>query len=237
MKIKLTIIRNYFILTCILFSTSITAQINSGTELRPYIEVTGSADMEIVPDEIYINIVIREKYINKEKITIESQEEKLKKYLKEIGIDLNDLYLADANADYVKIRRKTKDVLTKKEYTLKVGSAKILGQVFQQLDKLEITDAYISRVHHSKLDSLKKQVKILAIKAAKNKADYLLNALGKKSGDPLIVQDNERGVTPYYANARVMSMESQDKASGQEDDLEFKKIKIEEFIFVRFAIQ
>ena len=31
------------------------------TEEKPNIEVTGSAEIELVPDEIYINIVLREK--------------------------------------------------------------------------------------------------------------------------------------------------------------------------------
>jgi hypothetical protein len=126
-----------------------------------YIEVTGSADQEVIPDEIYINIIIQEKYINKEKVTIESQEEKLRTSLKEIGVDLKNLYLSDANADYIKVKWRTKDVLTKKDYTLKVSNATIVGQVFQQLDKLDITDAFIAKVNYSKLDSLKKEVKIL----------------------------------------------------------------------------
>ena len=50
----------------------------SKTEEQPYIEVTGTAEKEVTPDEIYIGIIIREKYVNKVKVTIEEQEEKLK---------------------------------------------------------------------------------------------------------------------------------------------------------------
>jgi len=120
------------------------------TEEQPYIEITGTAEKEVVPDEIYIGIIIREKYVNKVKVTIEEQEEKLKNAVKSLGIDLTNLYLSDANADYVKIRWQKKDVLTKKDYTLKVSNATTVGQVFLELEKLEITDAYISRVNHSK---------------------------------------------------------------------------------------
>jgi hypothetical protein len=87
----------------------------------PYIEVDGTAEKEVVPDEIYIGIIIHEKYVNKVKITIEEQEEKLKSGIKSLGIDLENLYLSDANADYVKVRWQKKDVLTMKEYTLKVS--------------------------------------------------------------------------------------------------------------------
>ena len=159
-----------FLLTTILTF----GQINSTkTEEQPYIEVIGTAEKEVVPDEIYIGIIIREKYVNKVKVTIEEQEEKLKSTVKSLGIDLTNLYLSDANADYVKIRWQKKDVLTKKDYTLKVSDATSVGQMFQELEKLEITDAFISRVGHSKIDSLRREVKIMAIKSAKDKADYL----------------------------------------------------------------
>jgi len=215
-------------------------------EEKPYIEVTGSADQEVIPDEIYINIIIREKYVNKEKVTIESQEEKLKTCLKDIGVDIKNLYLSDANADYVKVKWRTKDVLTKKDYTLKVSNATTVGQVFQQLDKLEITEAYIAKVDHSKLDSLKKEVKILAIKAAKNKADYLLTAIGEQTVKPLIVQERENDTTPSSgSNIRggrsegvyyyVPLVDPSDK--NKEGELQFQKIKIEAFIYVKFAIK
>lgn len=237
-----------FFLIVVAFTTTINAfgQTKVDCEEKPYIEVTGSADHEVIPDEIYINIVIREKYVNKEKVTIESQEEKLKTFLKVIGVDIKNLYLSDVNADYVKVKWRTKDVLTKKDYTLKVATAATVGQVFQQLDQLEITDAFIAKVNHSKLDSLKKEVKVLAIKAAKIKADYLLMAIGEQVGKPLIVQERETEITPlsgvnvaggrsgilYFSTPEVES-DSNDK----KEELQFTKIKIESFIYVKFAIK
>jgi len=216
------------------------------TEEQPYIEVTGTAENEVIPDEIYIRIIIKERYVNKVKVTIEEQEEKLKAVVKSLGIDLTNLYLSDANADFVKVNWRTKDLLTKKDYTLIVTNATIVGKVFQQLDELEITDAFISKVNHSKLDSLKKEVKILAIKAAKNKADYLLTAIGEQAGKPLIVKERENEIKPtsgiYGRGSR--SNETAKYVDGlrvydsyTEDELQFKKIKIEAFIYVKFAIK
>lgn len=237
-----------FVLIVVALTTTINAfgQTKVDCEEKPYIEVTGSADHEVIPDEIYINIVFREKYVNKEKVTIESQEEKLKTFLKVIGVDIKNLYLSDVNADYVKVKWRTKDVLTKKDYTLKVATAATVGQVFQQLDQLEITDAFIAKVNHSKLDSLKKEVKVLAIKAAKIKADYLLMAIGEQVGKPLIVQERETEITPlsdvnvvggrsgilYFSTPEVES-DSNDK----KEELQFTKLKIESFIYVKFAIK
>jgi len=220
------------------------SQSKTDLEEKPYIEVTGTSEKLVVPDEIYVKIVIREKYVGKEKITIESQEGKLKAGLNEIGIDLQNLSLADANADYVRVKLWSKDVLTRNEYLLKVSTATILGKVFQKLDQLEITDAFIIRVEYSKIDSLKKEVKILAIKAAKEKADYLLQAIGEQAGKPLIIQEsNVSSINSSTGNVRSSRSESisyyvdGNKSKDKEPELEFQKIKVASSIYVKFQIK
>jgi len=214
------------------------------TNEEPYIEVTGSAEKEVIPDEIYIGITIREKYLNKVKVTIGEQEEKLKNTIQLLGIDMANLTLTDANADYVKIHWKNKDVLTKKDYTLKVSNATTVGQVFQELDKLEITDAFISSVNHSKMDSLRKEIKIAAIKAAKNKADYLLTAIGEQTGKPLIIKETVENNSSSNVNFRgSRSNETYYYIDGikvkdsDENEIQFQKIKIQSSIYVKFSIK
>jgi uncharacterized protein YggE len=218
----------------------------TNTEEQPYIEVTGTAEKEVVPDEIYIGIVIREKYVNKVKVTIEEQEEKLKSAVKSLGIDLTYLYLSDVNADYVKVSWQKKDVLTKKDYTLKVSNATTVGQVFLELEKLEITDAYISRVNHSQIDSLRKEVRIQAIKAAKDKADYLLTAIGEQTGQPLIIKENEIipnqaitnvNVRGSLSNSTVYYVDGLKMKSEDNNEIQFQKIKIQTTIYVKFLIK
>ncbi len=214
------------------------------TEEQPYIEVTGSAEKEVIPDEIFIQIIIRERYVNRTKVTIEEQEEKLKNSVKSIGIDLTNLYLSDANADYVKISWQKKDVLTKKDYTLKVTNAMTVGQVFQDLEKLEITDASISKVSHSKIDSLRKEVRIMAIKAAKEKADYLLAAIGEQTGKPLIITENTQ--TIYREEISRMPARNVNSIStggvpagygDMENEIQFQKIKLTSSIYTKFSIK
>jgi uncharacterized protein len=207
----------------------------------PYIEVTGTAEKDLIPDEIYIGITIREKYEGKKKVTIEDQEEKLITIIKTLGIDLKNLYLSDANADKVKIRFQKNDILTKKDYTLKVSNATTVGQIFFELEKLEITDANIVKVSHSQMDSLRKEVKILAIKAAKNKADYLLNAIGEQTGKPLLIRENEISTYRTLSNVNTINInenESFDNLKNKEDDeIQFSKIKIQSSIYVKFSIK
>ena len=244
---KMNKIKQLFTIAFLLTTILTSGQTNTPkTEEQPYIEVTGTAEKEVVPDEIYIGIIIREKYVNKVKVTIEEQEEKLKNAIKSLGIDLTNLYLSDANADFVKFRWQKKDVLTKKEYTLKVSDATTAGQIFQELEKLEITDAYISGVSHSKLDSLTVEVKIMAIKAAKNKADYLLAAIGEQTGKPLIIKETEtmplsnisavniRGARSGEEFYYVDGVKVRDK---ENDEIQFQKIKLKTSIYIKFSIK
>jgi uncharacterized protein len=235
------ILRNAFLLISLTITSFVYGQAKTDMEEKPYIIVTGTAEQEIVPDEIYISITIREKYENKEKISIEVQEDKLKTALKEINIDLKNLFLSDANADYVKVKWKTKDVLTKKEFILKVTNATTVGEVFQQLEKIAITDADVAKVNHSKIDSLKKEVRIMAIKAAKAKADYLLAAIGEQTGKPLVVQENDNA-NHEMSMLNVRGSRSFDKeyyVDGQKvnDEIQFQKIKIQSSIYVKFSIK
>lgn len=236
----------YFIATVliILINTTSRAQTTSTkSDNQPYIEVNGTAEKEVVPDEIFISITLREKYVDKTKITIDIQEESLINALKNIGIDLSNLYLSDANADYVKVYWQKKDVLTRKDYTLKVSNATAVGNVFIELDKIKITDAYVAKVNHSKIDSLKKDVKIKAIQSAKDKADYLLQAIGEKTGKPIIVKENEvpmmfnDGSSVRKLNS-VTIISERDKLEDKLDtDIQFNKILVTSNIYVKFLIQ
>jgi len=239
-KLKYLLTVSFLLTTVMTFGQTNT----QNADERPYIEVTGTAEKEVIPDEIYIGIIIREKYENKVKVTIEEQEEKLKNAIKALGIDLTNLYLSDANADYVKVRWQKKDVLTKKDYTLKVSTATTVGQVFQELEKLEITDASISKVSHSKLDSLRKEVKIMAIKAAKDKADYLLTAIGEQTGKPLVIKENEIIANQQFVNVRgsrssetEYNFDDMKIKSLDNSEIQFQKIKIQTSIYVKFSIK
>jgi uncharacterized protein YggE len=240
--------RIMLVVLLLISTTSYSQVIPSQQEEKPYIEVLGTAETDVIPDEIYVSITIRERFVNKVKISIEEQEEKLKIAIKGLGVDLYSLSLSDANADYVRVRYMKKDLLTKKEYTIKLTNATSVGQLFLELDKLEITDAFISKVDHSKKDSLQKDVNIKAIKVAKAKADYLLNAIGEQTGKPLLIRETEitpaRNTNQEYLNVRgSRSNISEYYVDGvkvdsiEKNEIQFRKIKFRTSIYIKFAIK
>src|SRR6476660_3411995 len=114
-------------IACLVFAL---AQSQIAENQKPFIEVTGTGEIEIVPDEIYVTIMLKE---SKEKESLAKQEEALQKNIKELGIDPKNLTLNSADADYAKFRTFKKEVILTKTYILKLSSAAMLTQVYERL--------------------------------------------------------------------------------------------------------
>ena len=151
-------------------------------ESSPYIQVSGEAEKEVIPDEIYLQFTLQEHYDGKNKVQLDDLEKELKQLLRKNDFNLENLTLADANADYITIKRKKKDVLASKDFEAKVETTGQLTNVWNILDEVQAQNAYVSRVDHSQMEELKKEVKIMAVKNAKEKATYLLSAVDEKVG-------------------------------------------------------
>ena len=220
------------------------AQVATVLHEKSYIEVEGSADTLVVPDMIYLKIEIDERIDGKTKISIEDQEEEMKKTLIANGISLEDLSLSDANTDIVQVKWK-KQVLSISNYLLKVSSAKEVAMVFEKLNEIKINNIYIEKVNHTKYDAIVKEIEIKAMKDAKHRADYLLHAIGETTGKSLIVRHN---INPYpYPFPVMRTMAAPNSIQLDENgnsltknerlDIQFSKIKIASNIYVKFEVK
>jgi len=205
----------------------------------PYIEVVGTAEKTVIPDEIYLAINLHEHYEGKNKVGIEKQEKNLKSELADAGIPLDQLSLSDAQGAYVKVKWGKKDVLNQKEFILMLNTAQEVGVVFGILDELNIEDASIYKVDHSDIENLKKEVKIEAIKAAKEKAFYLLEAIGQKPGKALVIyEDNPVYVSNIRGNVAGVYQDSDSGSKSKSDyDIQFEKIIIRSSIYMKYSIE
>ncbi len=231
----------FFLLTALSLGVAAQNNVLNPLESTPYIEVTGDGEMEFVPDEIFISFTLKERFDGKTKITIDQQEKELKQKLQKINFDLKNLMLADASADYTKIKRNQKDVIASKDFQLKADKVSVLDQVFGILDEVKVFDADIYKTDHSQIEQFRKEVKIMAMKAAREKAAYLLEAIGEKVGKSLYIQEREMyepEMMPMLRGVANVSMKMQDAAGVEElPELSFKKMKLKYKIFARFAIQ
>ncbi len=228
--------KNITLFVCILFTTALVSQ---NTLPKPYIEVRGESEIEVVPDEIYLDIKLDEKVERGKKLTIASLEREFKNALNKIGIPEDNLSIADVNAVLAKTGWWREEVLASANYSLKVNGADKLKQVFEYLKKMEISDVNITKATHSNLKELKNKNSITAIQNAKKKADELLAAIGEKTGKPIVVNEINNN-QPYYANVNYLRSDNNklNKTEGYESKVvEFKKIKIKSTIYVKFLIE
>ena len=230
-----------------LFSTVelIAQSLQEPVEERPYIEVTGRSEMKVVPDQIHIAIELKERGNGDKKITVEKQELDLKEAVKSLGIDTANLTLSDAIADYVPKKFRKDDVVETKTYELKVADAEMVRKVFKELDRLEIENARIDRVSHSKEIEFRKEQRIKAIQAAKEKADYLLGAIGEKAGSALVVLEEVPDIVQGRERRQARGQMIQGSQSlfglvGTSDyeamGVTFSRITISAGVYVKFGI-
>jgi uncharacterized protein YggE len=208
--------------------------------VQPHIETTGRAEMMVVPDEIHIAINLQERGSGNSKVTVEKQELELKEAVKGLGIDATALSLSDAMADLVPKKFRDDDVIARKGYMLKVGDAEMVRKVFLELDRLQIEDARIHHVSHSREAELRREQRIKAIKAAKEKADYLLEAIGERTGAALEVREEQEliglpGVQmrQQYSNVRGLIPS---RESYEDMGVSFSRITISAAVYVKFGI-
>ena len=231
-----------FVLAVFVFTFQVAnAQYVQPGQEKPFIEVVGNSEMEIIPNEIYISFTLKERMDGKKKITIEDQEKELKKRLQKAGFDLANLSLSDASAGFVPVKRKKQEVLTSKNYILKMATTTEVASAFDVLDTVEALNADISRVAHSEIEKYRKEVKIMAVKAAKEKAGYLLEAIDELVGKPLMIQERETydDVMPLanYRMKAMSTMADSEMAPEELPELSFQKIKLKYSVFARFEIK
>ena len=204
-----------------------------------YIEVTGKAEMEIRPDEIFLKIFINEKDY-KGKQTLEDLEQLMKDKLVEIGIDISEnLAVKDLVSNFKNYWIKGNKIYTSKEYQLLVNSAKTAGLVFQELESIGISNITIDRVDHSEIQKFKSEVKVRAMRVAKLKAESLANTIDQTIGKAIYIRELESfnivGKVSGVSNI-VVSSSSILKDKEQTPLIEFEKIKLEYSILARFEL-
>lgn len=224
------------------FSMNLVAQSSNYQEIN-HIEVTGIAKEEIVPDEVYIELTLNERIEKGKKVSIEQLENQLKKELTTINVPLENLSISNLNSQITKISWWREKVLASAEYELKINDATKLKEVFNVFELLKIKDAEITRATHSKLQELKKKNRINAIKSAKEKASYLLKAIGQRVGKPIKIVENENHHLPDFAvanysggNSYMRKKVSLSNTDIKRGNIQFKKIKLQSSIYIKFRI-
>lgn len=204
-----------------------------------YIEVTGTAEMELVPDEIYVTILVKE--TDKPKRTVEEAEKLLVERLKALGVEVTSNltvldFLSSAKSGFL-----SKDIVTSKKYQLLLPDAKTVARVFNDLEANLFTNISISKLSHSRMEQFRQEVKANAIKAAKEKAAMLMRAIGQDIGKALYVEEQTFRSNYYELNESAWPGQANRQMGYFDDskfeDLSFDKLVLRSSILVRFEIK
>lgn len=212
------------------------------------INVSGIAEMEVVPDEIYVQVELRE-YDKKggPKVDIDAIKNDFLKAALSTGISETDISVQgyqgwDGNFWlYRKNKKKNPDLKASITYQVKLATTKKMDELVQKLDDEATQNFSISRVSHSKIQEFKKQLKIKAVQSAKEKAAYLAAAINETAGEALTINEpNEINSypQPMFANRMMKaSAETMDNGNVQAPDIDFKKMKLQYEVNVVFALK
>ncbi len=208
-------------------------------DLRKKIEVNGSAEMEITPDEIYVGISLKE-YMKdaKRKISISTLEKQLQAAVLKAGIPAQDFMINNLSS-YTNYWEKKKDpaFLASKQYRLKVKDLSNLDAIIAAVDAQGIAYTNIESYSHSNIEAYKNELKVKALKNAKDKATTLVESIGEKLGGVLLIQDHNSDFTPQPMMYKTMAVRAEMADAGAMPDIDFKKIKLNYTINAAFEIK
>jgi uncharacterized protein len=174
----------------------------------PKITVTGSAEMEFVPNEIYMNFSLKE-YMSapRKKIKLDTIKAEFLKLCKASGIADSNIsissYTGNENWNYYWYmkRRSDPDFMGSISYTVKVSTPDKLYKIVEGLNEKATDNFYISKTSHSKIEEFRKDVKTKALIAAKTKAEYLAKSIDEEIGEALLIQEVDDSYSgSYYSN-------------------------------------
>jgi uncharacterized protein YggE len=194
------------IMAALVAVTAVSAQNSDTWHYEDAVQVNGKAEKKITPDEIYVSITLRDS--DDKDQTVEQMEVRMKREFAALDIDLaSALKVAGmANAP-----RKRNDVDTERSYELKVGDTATLASVFETLGEMNVRDAGVARVTHSRIDDFRREVRIEAVKNARDIATELAGAVDQEIGAAVWIVDNgfyESSPVPVYKMTRALAMDS-----------------------------
>ena len=197
----------------LLFISLLTAVSLHAQDKGRYVEVTGNSEIEIVPDKIHFIIEIREYFVEefdgkskpeeyRTKVPLEQIETQLRKALSRIGIGQEAIRTQEVG-DFR--RKQGQDFLISKTFDITLTDFNQMDKIVKSIDTKGVNLMRIGELENNDILSYHKKGKIEALKAAQQKATYLVEALGKKLGDVISIEEKGSGDVYHVAQSNVMS--------------------------------
>jgi uncharacterized protein len=239
----------------LLLSISVFAQTPASTQpgCFPFpktISVTGSAEMEVIPDEIYVQVDLREyKKKGEEKTDLEKIKNEFLASCKAVGIADSNIAVASYDgynmANIWRRRKKEPELLSSIAYQIKFSNTKLIDDLVSRLDDEATNNFSIIKTSHSKIIEYRKQLKISAVKAAREKAMYLSESVNEQVGSAITITEPEESSSSDILSGRYKSninysnglISKVDGYSINDNGVDYRKIKLRFEVKVLYALK
>ena len=201
-----------------------------------YIQVTGSAEMTVPADEIELAIQIR----GKDRRDMAQQERAFYATLDKYRAAVVDLGLTDNNYGwYYWWSARQQREASQKTYQVRLNERTDMLGLVQELDKMNIYSLRISEKSHSRIREYRRTVKIDAMKAAKEKAAYLLESVDEELGGVLSIVEipNNTDSNRWYRENVISNVVSATPGSAGKGIDNVPAITLRYEVRVKFAIE
>jgi uncharacterized protein YggE len=210
-----------------------TAMYGQTFDNRKYIEVTGSAEMTVQPDEVELEIVLADnKKVGARKIADLAAD--FNAILRKNNIKPESVKFDNTSTWYLYWKSRNQNSRTVR---VTLDNNTDIFKLVKDLDLYWVNSISIASSDHKDLPRFRKEVKIQAIQAAKEKATYLLESVGEKVGGimSVIEMPDSRNDRVFRQSNWVGNAVLESSADSGIDNVAEIKLRYE--IIVKFEVQ
>ena len=183
---KKSIIATGIIATLLLLAIPGTGTAQTNTDA--YIDISTTVEREVIPNELYLQITIKEKDY-KGKKTLEQMQEAMFDALKANKIDIPQCLTINYMGSEIGYKSFSKNIRTQTEatYMLKLNDAATMQSVITSLEQRQISDIELARTKYTGEKELKNEMGIEAMQQAKVEAQMLAGAIDQEAGKAITI--------------------------------------------------
>ncbi|MBO5865458.1 MAG: SIMPL domain-containing protein [Bacteroidaceae bacterium] len=179
------------------------------TETGRYIDISTTVEREVSPNELYLQITIREKDY-KGKKNLEEMQEALIGALKVNRIDVPECLTLNYMGSEISYKSFSKNIKAQTEatYMLRLNDVTTMQNVISALEERQISDIELVRTKYTGEKELKEEMGIEAMQLAKAEAQMLAGAIGQEAGKAITISYwmNSGQTQPRLYKARMSNI-------------------------------
>ena len=211
----------------------------------PYLrkmETIGYATTSVSPNIIYTSFVVKDYKDNGRVVSIKETEEKLRKIVKGLGCNLEDLSVGNIYG-YITYNGPNNEEGVfehKRLYLLKLSSVECIDNFLDRVDPRALESFNIDEMDNNNIDAEVRNLQLKAFAKAKDKASVLLATYGEQCGRVLDIQEVNRFITyPDFTGkgSRIQVVNMNGTSNFEANQIRTKNIKIEYEVKIVFEIK